>query len=334
MPRLSVVVLTLNEARNIGLCLAALAAQRNLDFEVILVDAASTDDTVKIVRALQPSLPFAMRILASDQRLPIGAARNLGVATAETPYVAFLSADAELDLQWTSQALASLQSYEMVFGMQVHAPHKWTLGASVRGLRYHFPADSTDDPFRYASNVAAAYHREILTADPFDAWANAAEDLLFARRAAAKGARIVYNPGMVVRHSDVATTRQEFRKNVREGQGCGEYVAELGVQWPVLAWGTATAVATAWAVARPHPATALLLAAVLFAPALRRGLRRFRAMPTRWLALGIAATPAFDLAFFVCYLWGLMARRRPKPGATSGIDRQDAPPMHGGANDP
>jgi glycosyltransferase involved in cell wall biosynthesis len=312
VPRLSVVILTLNEAHSIAATLGSLVRQDERDIEVIVVDAASTDGTAARIREVQDALPFPLRLHEATTRLPIGQARNLGVAMASAPLVAFLSADAELEPTWVREALASLAYGDMAFGYQVHAPHRWTVAAAVRSLRYHYPRGMAQDPVLYASNVAAAYRRHVLLEHPFDPWANAAEDLLLARRAAAAGHTAVYNPRMVVRHHDVETVRAETRKNRREGQGWAAYRRELGLQKGVLAWGCALAACLLLLPFRPGLGIALLCAA-LWLPALRRAVRRRRDMPWGPILLGVAASPAFDVTYLVSYLRGLLGTRLPTP---------------------
>ncbi|MEK6976214.1 MAG: glycosyltransferase, partial [Candidatus Thermoplasmatota archaeon] len=268
-----------------------------------------TDRTVQTIHHQDPFLPFPVRLHLGPPRMPIGAARNLGVKLARAPLVAFVSADAEIEPDWVAHAMASLETTDMAFGPQVHAPQQWSVAAAVRGLRYQFPRGPTATPLRFASNVAAAYRKPVLLRFPFEPGANAAEDLLLAIRAKATGHAVTYAPGMVVRHRDVGSLRQELRKNLREGAGCGRYAAELGVQWPVLAWGALLAAAAtlpffnlAWGLAA--------LAGVLWLPALRRGLRHRKDMPARHLMAGVAASPPFDLAFLVQYLRGLLGARR------------------------
>ncbi|MEA3203356.1 MAG: hypothetical protein QOI63_1031 [Thermoplasmata archaeon] len=314
MPRLSVVVLTLNEAHSIAATLGSLARQDERDIEVVVIDAASTDGTGARVRELQGTLPFPVRLHEAATQIPIGQARNLGVAMAQAPNVAFLSADAELDPTWVREALASLEYGDMAFGYQVHAPHRWTLAAAVRSLRYHYPRGAVHDPLQYASNVAAAYRREVLVEHPFDAWANAAEDLLLAKRAAAAGHTAVYNPRMVVRHHDVDTIRAETRKNRREGHGWGVYRRELGLQKAVLAWGLALLACLLILPFYPGYGAGLL-AAALWLPTLRRAVRRRRDIPWRPLLLGVAASPAFDVTYLVHYVRGLVGARFPSPAA-------------------
>lgn len=310
------VVLTWNEERNIGRCLASLAGQTQRDFEVIVIDAASTDRTLGIVAATRDRFSVPLRVEAASERLPIGAARNLGVRMAATDNIAFLSADAEADPRWVHRALEGLRSADMVFGRQLHKPHRWTVGAAVRGLRYHFPTGRVEDATPYASNVGAAFRKEVLERFPFEPGTDAAEDVLLARRAIAHGYVSTYDPWMVVEHHDVEGVGQELVKNVREGLGCGRYSSELGLMTPLLLWGAALPVAVAGFVLFPTSIALAALLAVLWAPALRRAWRHRRDMDLGHIFLGLSASPFFDLVFLFHYLRGLVVRRlAPRPVA-------------------
>ena len=319
---LSLVILTWNEEANIAACLRSVARQADPDLEVIVVDAASSDGTVRTILELQPTLPFELRLVVAETRIPIGAARNRGVRLARAPLVAFLSADAELEPGWTLQARRRLAHNDAIYGRQIHAPTRPTAASAVRGLRYHFPAGATDDPLRFASNVAAAYRREVLLAFPFDDWTDAAEDLLLARRAHAAGYRVAYDATMQVRHHDVERVRQEWRKNVREGRGWGLYADELGALWHVLAWGLLLALAAAMFAFGPLVGALALLVA-LYLPAVRRATVGLHGLAPGQTLLAVACSPPFDLAFLASYLHGTALRRlgrRPRGDAASTSD--------------
>ncbi len=322
LPRISVVILTLNEARNITDCLQALATQDNHGFEVIVVDAASTDDTVARVRALQNSFPVPLRIEASPHRLPIGEARNLGVALADHPAIAFMSADVEPRPDWISRARHHLQHYAMVFGRQLHAPQHWTVAASVRGLRYNFPSSPVANPLPLCSNVASAFDRHILTAHPFEPNADAAEDLLLALRAAADGHQATYDPDLIVRHHDIQTMSEELRKVRREGRAWGRHHHELGPLPALLAWAAALVLAAPFVRLAPRilgPA----YTGILWAPAMRRARRRRHTMPADALLAGTLASPTYDLAFLLNYLRG---RANPDAPPRPGLAPRPTPP--------
>lgn len=307
-PSLSVVVLTWNEEANIGACLQALARQSRQDFEAIVIDAASTDRTVARVMELQPRLPFPLRVVVAETRITVGEARNRGVQLAQAPAVAFLSADTEPSPRWAEMALLRLERADLVYGKQVHAPSKASVGAAVRGLRYHFPAGAALAPEVYASHVNAAIRKEILVAFPIGTspGASAVDDVLLATRATKAGYKASYEPRMSVLHHDVDSWRAELRKNRREGLGLGEHARELGLQVIPLAWAVLLSGLLVYLVLAPGLLAAALLAVALYLPALRRAAKRARQMPPGRLLLGVLCSPPFDLTFLLAYLRGLL----------------------------
>ncbi|MCA1813259.1 MAG: glycosyltransferase [Halobacteriales archaeon] len=318
--QLTVVLLTWNEERNIDASLDGLAKQRERDFEVAVIDAASTDRTADRVRARQADFPVPLRLEVAPTRISVGEARNRGVQLARGTHVAFLSADAVPGEGWVSEALHSLRSADMVFGRQLHDPPRWGVGAAVRGLRYHhFPSGPSSDPAKFASNVNAALRRDVVLAFPFGTSpaASAVDDLLLAQRALGAGYHAAYNPDMLVRHRDVDSARMELVKNVREGLGWGSFAAELGLNKPVLAWGVLLAFALLLLALSPSVETFLLLLLALWAPALRRAWHRRGKMDLGPMLLGVAASPPFDLAFLCAYLRGLIAAPNPNPPVTT-----------------
>jgi glycosyltransferase involved in cell wall biosynthesis len=88
-PRVSVVIPTLNEARNIGWVLSRLPADLH---EVIIVDGRSTDDTVAAARRARPEV----RVLAQTARGK-GAALATGLAAATGDIAVMLDADGSMD---------------------------------------------------------------------------------------------------------------------------------------------------------------------------------------------------------------------------------------------
>jgi glycosyltransferase involved in cell wall biosynthesis len=319
-PSLSVVLLTWNEEANVAACLSALARQTRQDFEVVLVDAASTDRTVQAALDVQPTLPFPLRLVVAERRISVGEARNRGVQLAQAPNIAFLSADTEPSPRWAEMALLRLESADLVYGRQVHAPTEKGVGAAVRGLRYHFPSGAAMDPAKYASHVNAGIRREILLTFPIGTspGASAVDDILLVKRATAAGYRATYEPRMSVLHRDVDSWRTELRKNRREGLGLGEHAGELGVQTQVLVWAGLMVAALAALALWPGWPTAVLAAFAVWLPALRRAARRAGHMPPGRLVVGVLASPLFDLAFLLAYMRGLLRpsgdRKRAAPG--------------------
>ncbi len=106
-PGLTVVVLTYNSRATIGPCLASLVGQEFKDFEVLVVDDDSEDDTLEIVSAFSPRLRTRITRNGSHS-IPRG--RNIGLAQARTAIVAFLDSDDSALPDWTRVIVQAFQA--------------------------------------------------------------------------------------------------------------------------------------------------------------------------------------------------------------------------------
>ncbi|OGM13527.1 hypothetical protein A3A76_03625 [Candidatus Woesebacteria bacterium RIFCSPLOWO2_01_FULL_39_23] len=88
--KISVIIPTYNEAQVIGECLLSLAKQSIKDFEVIVVDDGSTDDTLTVITKLQVS--YKLHVTRQKHQGP-GVARNLGAKQAKGQILVFVDAD-------------------------------------------------------------------------------------------------------------------------------------------------------------------------------------------------------------------------------------------------
>ncbi|WP_338870444.1 glycosyltransferase family 2 protein [Myxococcus stipitatus] len=95
MPFFSVVIPTYNRARLLERTLASVFAQEERDYEVLVVDDGSTDDTLEVLAGYGEKV----RVLQQANAGP-GAARNLGIQEARGEYVVFLDSD-DLWFPWT-----------------------------------------------------------------------------------------------------------------------------------------------------------------------------------------------------------------------------------------
>jgi len=95
-PWISVIVVAFESGAHLGRCLQALEAQTRRDFEVILVDNASTDGAVD--RLPEPTVPF--RLIRNAQNLGFAAANNQAAAQARGAWLATLNPDAFPQPDW------------------------------------------------------------------------------------------------------------------------------------------------------------------------------------------------------------------------------------------
>lgn len=112
-PRVSVVIATYNRARLLPETLDSVFAQRMDNFEVIVIDDGSTDDTPEVVRSYGERIRFYRQ-----ENRGAAAARNFGVRQARAPWIAVQDSDdlsAPDHLQSLYDYVERHQAYGMVF---------------------------------------------------------------------------------------------------------------------------------------------------------------------------------------------------------------------------
>jgi glycosyltransferase involved in cell wall biosynthesis len=97
VPQVSVIIPTHNRAALVREAVASVTAQTYRDYEILVVDDASSDDTREALAAWRE-----VRVLRQACRRGVAAARNLGIAAARGEWLAFLDSD---DL-WLPEKLA------------------------------------------------------------------------------------------------------------------------------------------------------------------------------------------------------------------------------------
>src|SRR6266849_1500345 len=96
----SIVIPTYNRAQLLAHALESVWRQRFRDYEVIVVDDGSNDETQAYLHGLNNKV----RVIRQENRGP-GAARNIGAHQAHGDYVAFLDSD-DLWFPWTLDVFA------------------------------------------------------------------------------------------------------------------------------------------------------------------------------------------------------------------------------------
>jgi glycosyltransferase involved in cell wall biosynthesis len=89
MALVSVVLPTYDRAHTLRASVESLFAQRDVDFEVLVVDDGSADDTQAVLAALRHPRLRVLRIAHGG----VAAARNAGIAASSAPFVAFHDSD-------------------------------------------------------------------------------------------------------------------------------------------------------------------------------------------------------------------------------------------------
>ncbi len=117
---ISIIVATYNRAEQLRAALQSLLHLHTLasfDYEVVVVDNASTDDTNSVVQSIAEDSPVPIRIVA--ETMPgVAFARNRGITESSGDWVAFFDDDQIADPDWLKElfSLAELVSARCVGG--------------------------------------------------------------------------------------------------------------------------------------------------------------------------------------------------------------------------
>jgi glycosyltransferase involved in cell wall biosynthesis len=168
-PEISVVIPTHNRSGLLRLALRSVLWQQDVDFEVIVVDDGSTDDTSEVVTSLGDP---RIRLIRNDDSQGVSAARNRGIAEARGQWIAFLDDD---DL-WAPDKLASQLEAARSTGRTWVYVGAVNVSSSPRvvGGGPPLPADEILDLLRESNVVPGGCSGVIVTADalatvgPFD----------------------------------------------------------------------------------------------------------------------------------------------------------------------
>lgn len=100
MKKISIIVPCYNVENYIDQCVESLVNQTIgvADLEIILVDDASTDGTLDKLLKYEEKYPLSVMVIHCENNARQGAARNLGLSYAKSPYIMFVDSDDWIEL--------------------------------------------------------------------------------------------------------------------------------------------------------------------------------------------------------------------------------------------
>ncbi|MDX9720462.1 MAG: glycosyltransferase family 2 protein [Myxococcota bacterium] len=213
-PKVTIIMRTKNSADIVHQALASMFAQDFKDFELLVVDSGSTDETLDMVAAY----PHRLQQIRPEDYFP-GRVLNQGAAAAAGEILVFWNSDVvALDPHALGRLVAAFDREELVaaFARQLPRPeaHVWVR----RDYRRSFPERGPAPPWISLSLPLAAMRKRIWEQRPFytDAWAS--EDSEWGHWARRAGYEVAYVADARVMHSHNYTLRQLYGRMFVEGE--------------------------------------------------------------------------------------------------------------------
>jgi GT2 family glycosyltransferase len=216
-PRVSVVVASYNGARTLEACLASLDRLNYPDYEVILVDDGSKDDT----RQIASDHPDARYIFQENKGLSV--ARNTGINAATGEVVAFTDSDCRADEDWLYYLIGDLlrSDFAGIGGHNFLPPEDSCVAAAVMvspGGPAHVML--TDREAEHIPGCNMAFYKwaldDIAGFDPI--YRKAGDDVDVCWRLQQAGRRIGFSPAGFVWHYRRSTVRAYLKQQAGYGE--------------------------------------------------------------------------------------------------------------------
>jgi len=222
-PIVSVVVPTRNGGRRLPQLLQALESQTlpREDFEVMIVNDNSTDDTVEVATASP-----IVRILNADERSGRAGVGNLGLRAANGRIVAFTDDDTIPDPHWLAHGLAAVErtAAPLVAGrIELVTSADPSIAELVDiGRQYLNQEAMVAEGYAATANLFAD-RALLLSIGGYRAiWTSSGQDRDLVERARTAGGLLVYCPDAMVHHPARERVKDLCRKEFRIAVGAAE----------------------------------------------------------------------------------------------------------------
>ncbi len=106
MPLISIIIPNYNGAEHLEVCLKSISLQTISDYELIVVDNGSTDNSISLIHSQSQEIA----VYQLNENKGFAAAVNYGITKSNGRYIALLNNDIELDTNWLSKLVEVLES--------------------------------------------------------------------------------------------------------------------------------------------------------------------------------------------------------------------------------
>ncbi len=212
---ISVIIPAHNAANSIAKCVESVRNQSISpdEYEIIVVDDGSTDDTASI------AWQSGAEVVQQNRGRP-AAARNAGINAAQGDILCFTDADCFPTPNWLEELTRPFDNPDIIGSKGIYTSEQTELTARFVQLEYEDKYDLLRGQERidFIDTYSAAYRRQVLMANNcFDESFPYLEDQELSFRLAARGYGMVFQPTAVVSHLHSHTLVGYFRKKFTIG---------------------------------------------------------------------------------------------------------------------
>lgn len=146
-PKISIIIPVYNSAATIEHCVASIFKQDFYDFEVLLIDDGSTDQSGMICEGIVQEYTkkkYSVRVIHQENK-GLSGARNTGIQLAQGDYLCFIDSDDSVEPNYLSCLLDSADINTLsVCGMKFICNDKITISTFPQSVKYDDPYNNED----------------------------------------------------------------------------------------------------------------------------------------------------------------------------------------------
>jgi glycosyltransferase involved in cell wall biosynthesis len=220
---ISVIVPTYNDPSGIKDTLDSLINQDYGadNFEIIVVDNGSVDNTQAVINDYSERHPRLIRLVVEDKIQSSYAARNKGIESAKGSIIAFIDADMSVGKDWLTNIERSLKKYRcdyLACGVEIYFKNKsiYEIYDKITG----FPLDLYMYEYHFAPTCCLVVRKEVFKeVGSFDSRLISSGDLEFGMRVHEKQLKLFFDPNISMKHPARSSLRKLCNKYFRIGRG-------------------------------------------------------------------------------------------------------------------
>jgi len=222
--RVTIIILNYNGKKFILECLSSVFEQDYSNLEVLLIDNASTDESVDLIKKKFKShiQSKRLKIVVNKENLFFAKGNNIGYALVKTPYVCLLNNDTIVPKNWLSSLMKSLiknkaqivGSYDFPFGKKDLFKIRINYTKTLNLVGSNANPESENKETIFVSGVSCLINTKITDKLFDDDYFGYGEDTYLCWKALLNDNKVIYEPSSRLWHYGSATSNQFQSSNL------------------------------------------------------------------------------------------------------------------------